>query len=187
MNGALDAYGNYNPGVIASHATPEPNLHCNKEGTGSPVGTVVPDYIGQYFKNTSGPTYYRSTGTTSADWTQIGGSSPVSYKVYSALLTQSGTDAPVAVIQENTLGVVPVWAYADVGYYTLTFAGAFPNDKTLFFIQKKSHVTQTDFSVFFDSPPDTIAVETGRISAGVFQALDDRMNDPTPFEIRVYP
>lgn len=56
-----------------------------------------------------------------------------SYLVYTALLTQSGTDAPVATVLENTLGVVPVWSYDDVGYYKLTSAGIFTDNKT--FIQ----------------------------------------------------
>lgn len=108
-------------------------------------------------------------------------------KVYRALLTQSGTNAPVAVILENTLGAVPVWGYGGVGYYTLTLAGAFPDDKTLFFMQKIAKVTSADFSVFFDTSPDIIGIETGRLVAGVFQAQDGKIDSPTPFEISVYP
>lgn len=46
-------------------------------------------------------------------------------KVYVALLSQSGTDAPVATILKNTLGGVPVWSYLDAGSYILTLTGAF--------------------------------------------------------------
>lgn len=56
-----------------------------------------------------------------------GGSSP---KVYRALLSQSGTDAPVATVLKNTLGGTPVWTRANVGNYRLTLAGAFPSAKT---------------------------------------------------------
>lgn len=38
-------------------------------------------------------------------------------KVYVALLTQTGTDAPVATVLKNTLGVTPVWTYTNVGVY----------------------------------------------------------------------
>lgn len=38
-------------------------------------------------------------------------------KVYVALLTQSGTDAPVATVLKNTLGGEVVWTYMGVGYY----------------------------------------------------------------------
>lgn len=46
-------------------------------------------------------------------------------KVYRALLTQNGINAPVAIILENTLGGIPVWNYNDLGVYNLTLTGAF--------------------------------------------------------------
>lgn len=51
-------------------------------------------------------------------------------KVYKALLTQAGTDAPVATVLENTLGGEVVWTRNDVGDYRGTLANAFPNNKT---------------------------------------------------------
>ena len=47
-----------------------------------------------------------------------GGATP-QYKVYTALLTQSGTSAPVSTVLENTLGVSVGWGYNDVGSYIL--------------------------------------------------------------------
>ena len=52
-------------------------------------------------------------------------------KVYVALLTQTGTDAPVATVLKNTLGGVPVWSYNDVGSYRITTAGLFTVNKTV--------------------------------------------------------
>jgi hypothetical protein len=52
------------------------------------------------------------------------------YKVYSALITQSGTDAPTVTVLQNTLGGTIVWERADVGDYTGTLVGAFPANKT---------------------------------------------------------
>lgn len=43
-----------------------------------------------------------------------GGSQPL---VYRALLTQTGTDAPVATVLENTLGEVPTFTYNNTGLY----------------------------------------------------------------------
>jgi hypothetical protein len=44
------------------------------------------------------------------------------YAVYTALLSQAGTDAPIVRILENSLGEEPTWDYTDVGifeqYYT---------------------------------------------------------------------
>lgn len=53
-----------------------------------------------------------------------------SYKVYTALLNQSGTDAPVATVLENTLGGTPVWTRSSTGNYICTLTGAFTLNKT---------------------------------------------------------
>lgn len=67
-----------------------------------------------------------------------GSSSVVGYpegtKMYLALLTQSGTNAPVATVLVNTLGGTVVWGYVDVGVYSATLSGAFPSGKTCPFI-----------------------------------------------------
>ena len=43
-------------------------------------------------------------------------------KVYRALLTQTGTDAPVATVLENTLGADVTWDYDDAGRYRVTLS-----------------------------------------------------------------
>ena len=48
---------------------------------------------------------------------------PVQPKVYKALLTQSGTNAPVATVLVNTLGETPVFSYDSTGVYLLTTSG----------------------------------------------------------------
>jgi hypothetical protein len=57
---------------------------------------------------------------------------PVGTKVYRALLTQTGTDAPVATVLENTLGAV-VWTYQGVGIYRGLLTNAFPESATAIF------------------------------------------------------
>jgi hypothetical protein len=47
------------------------------------------------------------------------------YKVYTAVLTQSGTNAPTANVLENTLGGTVILARVGVGEYTATLNGAF--------------------------------------------------------------
>lgn len=51
------------------------------------------------------------------------------YKVYTALLTQSGTSAPVATVMENNIGAI-IWSRSSVGMYKGTLAGAFTLGKT---------------------------------------------------------
>lgn len=55
------------------------------------------------------------------------------YKKYVALLSQSGTDAPVATVLENTIGDI-VWSYDNVGSYIATLLDAFPPEKTYIFV-----------------------------------------------------
>lgn len=60
-----------------------------------------------------------------------GGSAP---KTYRALVTQVSTDAPTAIVLENTFGEELVWTYNDVGKYILTSAnGNFVDGKTFVF------------------------------------------------------
>lgn len=56
------------------------------------------------------------------------------YKVYTALLTQSGTFAPVATVLENTLGGTVVWSRNNEGKYSATLAGAFTENCTTIFL-----------------------------------------------------
>ena len=59
------------------------------------------------------------TDNLSVNGTQIteNGGSP--YKVYTALLTQTGTNPPVATVLENTLGVNLTFGYLAIGVYTI--------------------------------------------------------------------
>ena len=70
--------------------------------------------------------YDESTNSLSVDTTKLatryysgsltGGGAE--YLVYTALISQSGTDAPTATVLENTLGGTVVWTYNDVGNYS---------------------------------------------------------------------
>jgi hypothetical protein len=58
---------------------------------------------------------------------------PPAYKVYTALLTQSGsspTSAPTAIVLENNLSGPIVWSYDTTGFYIGTLTGAFTANKT---------------------------------------------------------
>lgn len=56
-----------------------------------------------------------------ADYLQAnpsGGGGAASYLVYTAILSQTGTDAPTAQVLENTLGTTIEWSRDVAGYYT---------------------------------------------------------------------
>lgn len=58
------------------------------------------------------------------------------YLVYRALLNQSGTDAPTAIVLENTLGEVPTFGYTNPGEYTLNTVGnVFTTNKTFLLVK----------------------------------------------------
>jgi len=60
------------------------------------------------------------------------------YKVYTAVLTQSSTSAPTPTVLENTLGGTIVWGYSSVGTYSGTLAGAFTSQKTFFYASNEA-------------------------------------------------
>ena len=62
---------------------------------------------------------------------------PRPYKVYTALLSQSGTDAPVAIVLENTLGDIQ-FGYSSPGQYIISSEGLFLEDLTYCFINNSN-------------------------------------------------
>lgn len=111
-----------------------------------------------------------------------GGAAP--YKVYTALLTQSGTDAPVATVLENTLGGEVVWSYDTLGTYIGTLNGAFIENKTKLEI---GLVSDGDYSTlyfgnFYRINSDSIGLNTLNLST----SFGDQILNNTPIEIRVY-
>lgn len=120
------------------------------------------------------------------------GTPPVPYKVYTALLTQTGTDAPVATVLENTLGGTVVWTYADVGLYVGTLVGAFTVNKTCLpsvnasvTLDGGGSVTETSF---FRVDADEVRLQTAQIDAVAgTQALGNNLLANAYVEILVYP
>ncbi|QMP85131.1 putative tail fiber protein [Flavobacterium phage vB_FspP_elemoA_2-5C] len=53
------------------------------------------------------------------------------YKIYRAILNQTGTSAPVATVLENTIGSI-VWSRNSPGTYSATLVGAFQANKTFY-------------------------------------------------------
>jgi hypothetical protein len=98
------------------------------------------------------------------------------YKVYTALLTQSGTDAPVATVLENTLGNV-VWSYNGVGDYSANLNGVFLENKTY----PVSEVPDNGYtSQFIRTDEDTVSLTITPSDDNISQSF------PIKVEIRVY-
>ena len=97
-----------------------------KQGSGVPTIPVSADhrngdwidtdiYEGEFYQDTdTGLVYTRnSTGITKSDGN-------ATFRVWKARITQTGTNAPVLTVFENTLGVTITPNYVGVGTYTLT-------------------------------------------------------------------
>lgn len=101
------------------------------------------------------------------------------YKVYTALVSQSGTSDPTATVLENQVGSI-VWARTGLGAYTATLSGAFTSGKT--FIINGMNGDGLTFNCF-RSDNNTVTLKCYLTSSGgstdVFSSLS--------VEIRVYP
>lgn len=107
------------------------------------------------------------------------------YKVYVALLTQAGTDAPVATVLENTLGGTVVWTRSAAGSYLGTLANAFTANKTFLF--PPTAYSSADFNdwqlLLVRNNANAVLVTTS--TAGGTTGADDILSE-VPIEIRVY-
>ena len=112
------------------------------------------------------------------------------YKIYVALLTQTGSSAPTAEVLENSIGEI-VWARSTNGTYTATLAGAFTASKTVVLMGTE---TASPSAGLYNTPKavktsaDIITVLTSRldVAGGAVGIVDDILS-ATEIEIRVYP
>ena len=103
------------------------------------------------------------------------------YTVYTALLTQTGTGAPVATILKNNTGVTYTWARTGTGEYTITASGnAFTNNKTLICL-----MGQRAFNIPLNFRRDSDTV-ISLFSANSSGTSTDGVITDLSFEIRIY-
>jgi hypothetical protein len=109
---------------------------------------------------------------------QLGGGS--SYKVYTALLTQTGTDAPVATVLENTIGNI-TWEYFGTGIYNCKSIGNFIGNKT-HFLGVNGFTPQRLFCFSISDDNDTVQISITDLT-GAYVDSSMYLNS---IEIRVY-
>ncbi len=99
------------------------------------------------------------------------------YTVYTALITQAGTAAPVATILQNTTGGTFTYARTSGGDYTVTVSGnLFTVNKTLVFLNGGS--SENNHDVAWERASDTVINLSTHNSDGKFTAGS--------IEIRIY-
>ena len=116
----------------------------------------------------------------------LGGALP--YKIYTVLLNQSGTSAPVATILQNTLSGTPVWTRTGAGSYTCTLASEFTINKTVIFTgQNYNNIGLECTYAYPYGDGDAVGIETiDGTNLSSPPSSDDTLID-TFVEIRVYP
>ena len=102
-----------------------------------------------------------------------------SHKVYTALLSQISTNAPVATILENTLEGTVIFSYSEVGSYIATLTGAFVLNKTWCSITSTASANVT---VTAGRGSDN----TVNINSFLSGTLTNSIMSPVCLEIRVY-
>ena len=136
------------------------------------------------FRMTSGATagyVLTSDASGNATWNQR-----LPYKVYTALLSQSGTASPTSVGLENTFGITATFSYISTGYYELHMTGQFTSGKT-FIINgcPDSGPIGGNFGILLTDYSDTNKIRLSTLDDnGVFY---NGMLNNTSIEIRVYP
>ena len=107
------------------------------------------------------------------------------YKVYTALLTQSGFDAPTAIVLENTLDGTISFSYSAVGIYEIQNTTAWDISKTWYCITDIGNTSEISVAtpglryMTFEGPFYIYTFDNSSISSnGVLGS--------TPIEIRVY-
>ena len=107
-------------------------------------------------------------------------------KVYTALLSQTGTDVPTANILQNTLGDVPVWTRTSAGLYVATLAGAFGVNNTFVSLLIGGSTLGTLVAKLSSVTDDTVVLQ---FSTSIVTVAADLSSNSTPtyIEIKVYP
>jgi len=112
--------------------------------------------------------------------------------IYRALLTQTWTAAPTAIVLENTFGSPLVWTYVASGYYKVALANAFTTNKTYCTIGNGQWWFNSVQMI--DSSSIYVQCRAAFSNAGQFDgglgfttAIGGQPPNPTPFEILVYP
>ena len=115
------------------------------------------------------------------------------YKIYTALLTQSGETAPTAIELENTIGNIS-FTYTDVGIYEMNLPISIDVDKTFLYIgngpsiQGRLFTEEEGFkTISFNVPSGVSSILLLFSSTDGFGSgyLNNLLNK-TPIEIRVY-
>lgn len=145
-----------------------------------PIGTpsavdLIPGT--QLFTDENGKTHNLTRNFSVANIAAFANSYSLGYTVYTALITQTGTEAPVATVLQNTTGKTLTYGRTSGGDYTITAsASLFTADKTIVFLNGGSAENNHD-------------IAWGRVSDTVINLSTHNSDDKFTagsIEIRIY-
>jgi hypothetical protein len=152
------------------------DVYINKERVS---GTTEIDSLAViYYDNARASIEKLTLATTEAVFLTALNLAAPQYKIYKALLTQTGTLDPTAVVLANTLGGTIVWSYATVGGYLGTLVGAFPDEE-------KVDPTVGNGGLIIDTSIVWIDADSVRIRTSNGTAASDAKLSNTPVTILV--
>ena len=104
------------------------------------------------------------------------------YTVYTALLTQTGTNAPVATVLQNTTGGTITWTRTSTGRYVATISGTtYTADKTTVLVTSGGN----NDNILRPRITATTAIDWYNIDSSD-NAVSDTIAETTTVEIRIY-
>jgi hypothetical protein len=111
------------------------------------------------------------------------------YKVYTALLTQTGTNAPTFTILENTLGITLTPSYTGTGSYQITTNVALPLATTTIDVGVIKHtgaIGATKYlATIIHANTNAFSIQSSQAPASTWNLANDSLVN-NRFEIRVY-
>lgn len=148
-------------------ATPTAKLHVN--GTTRLEGTP---------QTTTSDSLLTIDGEGNLAWKEF------PYLVYSALISQTGTNNPTATILQNTLPGTPTWAYEGTGGYSISLTGVFDSTKTVVFFGSSNANNSNGVVILtnHNAMPDAIFFASYDLAG----TLTNGLGTLVPVEIRVY-
>lgn len=106
------------------------------------------------------------------------------YKVYVALISQTGTSAPTVIVLENTLGGTPVWSRIGPGVYSGLLSGFFTANKTTVIFTKQYTVPTGGTDIF--TAVGCGSINSIDLSTANTAGLVDGVLSKATIEVRVY-
>ena len=148
---------------------------------GTPAqGDLIPGT--QKYTNSSGKTENLTRNFTVANIAAFANSYSLGYTVYTALITQAGTAAPVATVLQNTTGGTIVWTRTSTGRYVATISGTtYTADKTVVLVTSGGNSDM----ILRPKITATTAIDWYNIDSSD-NAVSDTIAETTTVEIRIY-